>query len=83
MRECIKKLVQNEGVVGYHSLLLRITYIDAALSMHVSIPWSDITAEEFAALRILSDEKIVAQQDQERRNAAMNEARAAAPESSF
>ncbi len=65
-------------MIGYHSLLLRLVYIDAALQMHVAVPWSDMTAEEFYALRILSDEKINAQQDQERRSAAMNEARAIA-----
>lgn len=51
--------------------------------MHIQVPWSDITAEEFVALRILADEKVNHQQDQERRTAAMNEARAAAPQNTF
>jgi len=77
----MKALINGEGVIGFHSLLLRLAYIDAALQMHIQIPWSELTAEEFAALRIFSDEKIIIQQDQERREAAMNEARQRAPES--
>lgn len=79
LRDSIRALIEGEDQYDHVDLLSRICNHDAALQMGFALTYRDVTVEEFMALRILQDERTKFTQEQAKREANFERARAQSP----